>query len=102
VTAEYPVYMNPSQFQEYMHEYATHFDLIKDIQFNTSVKCVTRKASDTHWQVETECDGKAATLDFDKVALCHGYQTKAKVPTFEGQEKFTGTLIHSQQYRQYV
>lgn len=39
------------------------------------------------------------TLEFDKVVFCHGYQTKAKMPTFEGQELFEGTIMHSQQYR---
>lgn len=82
-----------------MEDYATHFDLIKDINFDTSVKRVVRNEADTKWLVETEKEGKIEKLEFDKVAFCHGYQTKAVLPVFDGQEKFEGTILHSQQYR---
>ncbi|KAL5113659.1 hypothetical protein ACEQ8H_008446 [Pleosporales sp. CAS-2024a] len=36
---------------------------------------------------------------FDKVALCHGYQTIAEMPSYEGADLFQGILMHSQQYR---
>jgi hypothetical protein len=44
-------------------------------------------------------DGKPQHQDFDKVALCHGYQTIAEMPSYEGSENFKGILMHSQQYR---
>jgi dimethylaniline monooxygenase (N-oxide forming) len=94
--------MNPHHFQEFMQDYATHFDLLKDISFGTSVKRVTRNEANTRWLVEIESDGKTETLEFDKVAFCHGYQTKADLPVFDGQEKFKGTMLHGQQYRRYV
>jgi hypothetical protein len=94
--------MNPHHFQEFMQDYAKHFDLLKDINFNTSVKRVTRNMADTTWIVEIEREGKTEMLEFDKVAFCHGYQTKADLPAFEGQEKFAGDFIHAQQYRKYV
>jgi dimethylaniline monooxygenase (N-oxide forming) len=91
--------MNPHHLQEFMHDYAAHFDLLKNIRFNTAVKRVTRNDADTHWLVETECESKTGLLEFDKVAFCHGYQTRAILPAFEGQDMFTGTIIHAQQYR---
>jgi hypothetical protein len=94
--------MNPHHFQEFMQDYAKHFDLLKDINFNTSVKRVTRNMADTTWIVEIEREGKTEMLEFDKVAFCHGYQTKAEFPAFEGQEKFAGNIMHAQQYRKYV
>lgn len=96
---KYPVYMNPHHFQEFMHDYAMHFDLLKDIRFNTSIKNVTRNEADTHWVLEMESEGKSSLVEFDKIAFCHGYQTKAALPTFDGQEKFSGVIMHSQQYR---
>lgn len=91
--------MKPRNFQEYMEDYAKHFDLMKDIVFNTTVCKVVRNEDDTKWKLEIERSGKLEMVEFDKVALCHGYQTEAVMPQFEGQEKFEGPIIHSQNYR---
>ncbi|KAI1134604.1 putative dimethylaniline monooxygenase [Hypoxylon sp. FL0543] len=96
---KYPHHLSQAQFQEYMESYAKHFDMLKDIVFNAFLKRVVRNEDDTKWQVEVVVDGKHQVLEYDKVVLCHGYQTKAKMPDFEGREKFEGTLIHSQAYR---
>lgn len=83
-----------------MEEYANHFDTLKNWVFNTSVKKASRNSTDTKWCLEVETAGEGTTvLEFDKVVFCHGYQTKAVVPKFEGQEKFEGIIMHSQQYR---
>lgn len=82
-----------------MQEYAEHFDLLKDIVFNTSVKKVDRNADDTKWRLELDKSGSPETLEFDKVVFCHGYQSKMHMPVFPGQEEYTGTLMHSQEYR---
>ena len=58
--------MNPHHFQEFMQDYAKHFDLLRDINFNTSVKRVTRNMADTTWIVEIEREGKTEMLEFDK------------------------------------
>jgi dimethylaniline monooxygenase (N-oxide forming) len=91
--------MNPEHFQQFMEQYATHFDLIKDIAFNARVELVTRDAGDGKWLLQVERSGATDILEFDKVAFCHGYQTIAKIPIFEGEEGFEGIIMHSQQYR---
>lgn len=92
--------MKSEDFQEFMEDYAKHFDFLKDIVFNTTLRKVSRNKDDTMWSLEIQTAGEEArTLEFDKIVLCHGYQTKAVVPRFEGQEKFKGTITHSQQYR---
>ncbi|KAI0377321.1 putative dimethylaniline monooxygenase [Hypomontagnella monticulosa] len=96
---KYPHHLSQADFQEYMELYAKHYDMLKDIVFNASLKRVVRNDDDTKWLVEVVVDGKLQVMEYDKVAFCHGYQTKAKIPEFEGQEKFVGTLIHSQAYR---
>lgn len=74
--------------------------MLKNFVFNTSVKKASRNADDTKWCLEVETAGEGPkTLEFDKVVFSHGYQTKAKMPRFEGQDKFEGTIMHSQQYR---
>jgi dimethylaniline monooxygenase (N-oxide forming) len=101
-TSEYPPFLKQWEFQEFMEDYATHFDLHKDIIFNTTVRNVSRSSDGAKWQVEMEQSGVEEVRQFDKVVLCHGYQTKPDMPEFEGTEKFTGQLIHSQQFRKSV
>jgi dimethylaniline monooxygenase (N-oxide forming) len=100
VETEYPIYMKSSDFQEFMEDYARHFDLLRDFVFNTTVRKVWRNGDDTKWCLEVETTGEEPkTLEFDKVVLCHGYQSQAIVPKFKGQELFEGTIMHAQQYR---
>ncbi len=91
--------MQPAHFQEFMEDYAKHFDLMRDIVFNASVTQVQRNQDSNKWVLEYERDGKIETAEFDKVAFCNGYQTTPNVPTFDGQDKFAGTIMHAQQYR---
>lgn len=82
-----------------MESYAKDFDLLKHIHFNSNVISAKINADNTQWAIEVEGNGATEYLEFDKVAFCHGYQTKAKIPVFDGQDKFQGIVMHSQQYR---
>jgi dimethylaniline monooxygenase (N-oxide forming) len=68
------------------------------------VQVVNRKGDDSGWivQVEKVETGEKESRQFDKVVFCHGYQTEKKMPTFPGQDKFEGEIVHSQQYRRLV
>lgn len=96
---EYPHYLSQHDFHEFIQSYAKHFDLEKDIVFNTTVHKVTRNERIAKWSLEVEASGQISTVEFDKVAFAHGYQTEARLPDFEGQKKFEGSIIHSQQFR---
>jgi dimethylaniline monooxygenase (N-oxide forming) len=96
---EYPHYLSQADFQEYIESYATHFDMLKDIVFNASVKQVSRNKDDNKWQLLLDVDGQSRVEEYDKVAFCHGYQTQAKIPDFEGVEKFDGPIMHTQEFR---
>ncbi|KAF1972582.1 FAD/NAD(P)-binding domain-containing protein [Bimuria novae-zelandiae CBS 107.79] len=87
----YPPHLTQAQFQEYMESYAKHFDLLKDI--------VSRNDNDTKWRVEVTVNGVPRVEEFDKLALCHGYQTYPEMPKFECKEKFEDILMHAQQFR---
>lgn len=91
--------MIQSEFQEYMESYAKTFDLHKDIVFNALVKKIVRNGDGTKWRVEMSISGADDAREFDKVVLCHGYQTQPVIPEFEGREKFTGEFIHSVAFR---
>ncbi|KAH8892961.1 flavin-containing monooxygenase 9 [Thozetella sp. PMI_491] len=96
---KYPHHLTRAQFQEYMEDYATHFDLWKHIVFNASVKTATRNEDDTKWVLKIEVDGDLQSHVFDKVVFCHGYQSKKVMPHLADREKFEGPVIHSQEYR---
>jgi dimethylaniline monooxygenase (N-oxide forming) len=101
-TLEYPHHLSQPQFQEYLEDYARHFNVLQKVVFKASVQQVVRTENDKQWRLEMLSDGQPYHQDFDKVALCHGYQTVAEMPVYEGSDKFKGILMHSQQYRSYV
>lgn len=97
----YNTYMTPAELQEFMQDYAKHFDLLKDIVFCAEVKRTRRNGDDSAWLLDIErADGTHETVQYDKVAFCTGPQNKAVIPTFEGQDKFEGAIIHSQAFRE--
>lgn len=96
---KYPSHLSTDEFQEYIESYARHFDLLKDIVFGASVQRAIRNQADTKWNLEILVNGEQQTHEFEKVVFCHGYQTQAVMPTFEGKELFEGRLMHAQQFR---
>ncbi|KAK1754238.1 flavin-containing monooxygenase 9 [Echria macrotheca] len=96
---KYPDHLLPGQFQEYMQDYAKHFGLLEHIVLGADVQSVRRNVADTAWLLEYDKDDVQQTVEIDRIAFCHGYQTRAKIPSFEGQELFEGTIMHSQAYR---
>lgn len=91
--------MTQAQFQEYIESYAEHYNLLKDIVFKASVQRATRNEDDTKWRLEYLINGQPQVAEFDKAVFCHGYQTKARMPEFEGGEKYERILIHAQEFR---
>jgi dimethylaniline monooxygenase (N-oxide forming) len=85
-----------------MQEYSEYFGLLDHIVFNASVEKVHRDGADSKWLVEIAKPESSEVLEFDKVVFCHGYQTQKKMPSYPGQDQYTGVLIHSQEYRKYV
>lgn len=71
----------------------------KDIVFNAAVKNAVRDEDDSKWQLQLVVNGEPQVKEFDKVAFCHGYQTLAKTPKFEGAELFQGEIMHTQAFR---
>lgn len=94
--------MTQEDFQDYMELYSRHFDLYRSIVFKASVNNVIRNETDKKWQVQMTVNGEPESRQFDKVVFAHGYQTKKKMPQFEGQEKFEGQILHAQEFRRSV
>ncbi|XP_037059221.1 uncharacterized protein LOC119087492 [Peromyscus leucopus] len=100
----YPNFMHNSQVLEYFRMYAKEFDLLKYIQFKTTV-CTVKKQPDFstsgQWEVVTECGGTKQVAVFDGVLVCTGHHTDAHLPleSFPGIEKFKGKYFHSRDYK---
>uniref|UniRef100_G1TNL3 Dimethylaniline monooxygenase [N-oxide-forming] n=1 Tax=Oryctolagus cuniculus TaxID=9986 RepID=G1TNL3_RABIT len=101
---DYPNYVPNSQFLDYLKMYADRFDLLKCIQFKTTVFSIT-KCQDFNvsgqWEVVTLHEGKQESAIFDAVMVCTGFLTNPHLPLgcFPGIKTFKGQYFHSRQYK---
>ncbi|XP_075856497.1 dimethylaniline monooxygenase [N-oxide-forming] 4 isoform X2 [Microcebus murinus] len=101
---DYPNFMSQEKFWNYLQEFAEHFDLLKYIQFKTTVCSVTKHpdfSKTGQWDVVTETEGKQERAVFDAVMVCTGYFPNPRLPleSFPGIHKFKGQILHSQEYK---
>lgn len=89
---DYPVYVSRQQLVDYLERYCQQFDIRPE--FNQSVRRISRTA-DGAWLVETAIDRFMA----DRVVVATGYNRVPFQPTWPGQETYSGTLMHSRDYR---
>lgn len=103
--ADYPNYMQNSQLLQYFRLYADHFDLLKYIHFQTTVRSVTQRPDFSlsgQWDiVAINRDGEEEKHVFDAVLVCSGHYTHPFLPLsdFTGYETFSGRCIHSWEYK---
>ncbi|XP_032319641.1 dimethylaniline monooxygenase [N-oxide-forming] 4 isoform X1 [Camelus ferus] len=101
---DYPNFMKQEKFWEYLQEFAEHFDLLKYIQFRTTVCSVTKHPDfleTGQWDVVTETEGQQDRAVFDAVMVCTGHFLNPHLPleSFPGIHKFKGQILHSQEYK---
>uniref|UniRef100_A0A8C5XF07 Flavin-containing monooxygenase n=1 Tax=Microcebus murinus TaxID=30608 RepID=A0A8C5XF07_MICMU len=80
---DYPNFMSQEKFWNYLQEFAEHFDLLKYIQFKTTVCSVTKRpdfSKTGQWDVVTETEGKQERAVFDAVMVCTGYFPNPRLP----------------------
>ncbi|XP_044056807.1 flavin-containing monooxygenase 5-like isoform X2 [Siniperca chuatsi] len=103
--ADYPNYMHNSQLLQYFRLYAEHFDLLRYIIFQTTVRSVTQRpdfALSGQWDIVTiNSDGEEERHVFDAVLVCSGHYTNPVIPLsdFPGYETFSGRCFHSWEYK---
>ncbi|XP_038613690.1 dimethylaniline monooxygenase [N-oxide-forming] 2 isoform X2 [Tachyglossus aculeatus] len=100
----FPNFLHNSKLLAYFKIFTKKFDLLKYIQFQTTVLSVTKRpdfSSTGQWEVVTENNGKEARDVFDAVMVCSGHHIESYVPLkyFPGIEKFKGHYLHSRQYK---
>jgi cation diffusion facilitator CzcD-associated flavoprotein CzcO len=96
--ARYSVYTPHSQFVQYLHEYATFFNLLPKIRFGTKVlKCVQLEGG--KWEVTYSEKESAKTETWDALFACTGHNKTPFLPQFQGLADFKGKFMHSHTYR---
>ncbi|KAM5239074.1 LOW QUALITY PROTEIN: flavin-containing monooxygenase 2 [Ctenodactylus gundi] len=101
---EFPNFLHNSKLLEYFRIFAKKFDLLKYIQFQTTVLSVKRRPdfpSSGQWEVATQSNGEEQSAVFDAVMVCSGHHILPYIPlkSFPGIEKFKGQYFHSRQYK---
>ncbi|KAB1260678.1 Dimethylaniline monooxygenase [N-oxide-forming] 2 [Camelus dromedarius] len=101
---DFPNFLHNSKLLEYFRIFAKNFDLLKYIQFQTTVLSVRKHpdfSSSGQWVVVTERNGKEQSAVFDAVMVCSGHHIVPNIPldSFPGIQKFKGQYFHSRQYK---
>ncbi|XP_005319873.2 flavin-containing monooxygenase 2 isoform X1 [Ictidomys tridecemlineatus] len=104
---DFPNFLHNSKLLEYFRIFAKKFDLLKYIQFQTTVLHVKRRpdfSSSGQWEVVTQSAGKEQSATFDAVMVCSGHHILPHMPlqSFPGIERFQGQYFHSRQYKRPV
>ncbi|KAJ2975621.1 hypothetical protein NQ176_g5419 [Zarea fungicola] len=93
-------YPSASEYLEYLHDYAKHFDIVKHMQYNTEVLSAELQADNT-WILQVQSnlsdDSKPRRLQFDALVVATGahHEPNKDLPVLEG---YRGQIIHSNQY----
>ncbi|XP_014638919.1 PREDICTED: dimethylaniline monooxygenase [N-oxide-forming] 2 [Ceratotherium simum simum] len=100
----FPNFLHNSKLLEYFRIFAKKFDLLKYIQFQTTVLSVKKHpdfSSSGQWEVVTESNGKEQRAVFDAIMVCSGHHILPHIPleSFPGIERFKGQYFHSRQYK---
>ncbi|XP_008846746.1 dimethylaniline monooxygenase [N-oxide-forming] 2 [Nannospalax galili] len=101
---DFPNFLHNSKLLEYFRIFAKTFDLLKYIQFQTTVLSVKKCpdfASSGQWEVYIQSNGKEQQVVFDAIMVCSGHHIQPHIPlkSFPGIEKFKGQYFHSRQYK---
>ncbi|KAH7127435.1 flavin monooxygenase-like protein [Dactylonectria macrodidyma] len=94
---DFPLHPNAAKLAEYYQSYAEHFDFMKKIVFNASVRSLSRTEDDTKWALQLE--GETSPRVFDKVVVATGSEVTRIVPNIDGLNLFEGRFLHSQEYK---
>lgn len=92
IPSDKPDFLSHQELLAYLEAYAERFDVRRSVRFNTEVSSIT-KLPDGRWRVTC----KDGARDYRAVIVANGHLWDARWPTFTG--TFSGTAIHSSQYR---
>jgi 4-hydroxyacetophenone monooxygenase len=92
----YPsAYCQQSENEKYINWIADHFNVRKNIVFNTEVSSIVWDDSASRWHITAETPDGERTWDVNAVITAVGFLSRPNVPHVDGQEEFTGPLFHT-------
>jgi cation diffusion facilitator CzcD-associated flavoprotein CzcO len=89
---EYPQYVSRQQLADYLESYAAHFKIAP--HFGHSLERVSREGD--HWVAAC---ANGAHFKAEHIVFATGVNRVPNRPHFEDQEDFSGTILHSKDYR---
>jgi len=88
----YPLYVPREKVVEYLDQYAKHFNI--QPHYQTGLEKI--EPQEEHWIVHTN---QTTPFKAQRVILTTGINRVPNIPTWEGQDRFKGTIIHSKTYK---
>jgi dimethylaniline monooxygenase (N-oxide forming) len=85
-------------YTTYLEEYSSKFDVDKVISFKTTVQRVSKMSDGTYTVQVVDAAGTHDEV-FGAIAVCSGLHNHPFVPEVEGIKSFTGTTLHSSEYK---
>ncbi|XP_072929957.1 senecionine N-oxygenase-like isoform X2 [Epargyreus clarus] len=100
IPKDMPSFPTWEMYYNYIKDYAKYFDLEKYIKFLQKVINVSRK--NNVWKVKYKHvkTGEETEEEYDYVIVGNGHHSKPRLPEIPGEDIFTGTIIHSHDYRE--
>lgn len=103
---EYPDYPHHARVHAYLARYADHFGVTPRIARSTSVEsCVPLEGGG--WRVELArvaqdgaVGGDIEVREVARLIVANGHNWHPKVPTYPGQDGFTGRIIHTAEFKE--
>jgi cation diffusion facilitator CzcD-associated flavoprotein CzcO len=92
-----PDYLHHEQVHRYLQRYARHFGLHEVIRFRTEVAACS-PAIDGGWDVLLRTPAGDERCRYGTVVVANGHNWYPKLPTYPGQDTFTGELLHAADY----
>jgi cation diffusion facilitator CzcD-associated flavoprotein CzcO len=89
---------------QYIRDTAAEFGIDAKIRFNHAVKCASWSSPEAIWNLDVERGSESVPVRFtcNFLFVCTGYYsyTEGYTPIFPGRERFTGQILHPQEWPQ--
>lgn len=95
--AEWPT---GEQIQEYLTNYARHFDILPFVRFSTTVdRAEAVEVGQGGWVIYTTQNDKSSRVMVDFLVVCNGVFSEPNMPKIPRRGLFSGSVLHSTEFR---